>query len=395
MVPIESARQRPYFTSKLKTPRSDAVFSCVMMLIAATFMCVLQYAGPRSVQTVLDPPKLHSLEGLTALIVSFTFVLTLHEAGHLVGAIAMRFELLALSLGPFRVARLHGNWSLQFNARRLFSASVSAVPRTNRFWRVRTLVVVGAGPAATLLSGMACAYVTFSLHPTGWARIALTLVIQLSLLLFLAGLAPNGARARVRNDSQFCCSLLRNGKEAHGIYLYHSMTQLIISGIRPRDYPESIIRQLAEIQERPDMALLCADTIVQWAIDSGRLATADAWDCRAMDLRCYCSVTQQHVALAKSACFDLLFRGDMGAAKAKFASQDFRRLSPWWLNGRAKAANHLVEGRTGETLAEISRTRQLFPKGVPYYEFEESLVSRLEEKASAPARHRVSAAYSA
>jgi hypothetical protein len=370
-------------TPGLKTTRSDFAYSCTMIFVAMGIIIALQTLGPRSVQHVLNMPRSDGLGGLSALLTSFIAVLVVHEAGHLVAAILMKFELLALSLGPIRVAHLHGRWSFQFNAKNLFSGAVSAIPRTNEFWRARTLVVVGAGPAATLLSGMACAYIILSLQPTGWLGMALVSAVQLSLLIFLLGVIPNGARARVRNDAQFFCSLLRGGSEASAIYLYHLLTQLRLSGVRPRDYPESMIQTLATVQGRPDMSLLCADTITQWAIDSGKIATADAWDHRAMDLRCLCSPPQQQTAIAKSACFDVLFRNDVQAAKRKFADLDVRTISPKWLRHRTSAAHCLSTGQISEALAEISQARRFFAKHVPYYEFEEMLLKRLEEKALA------------
>jgi hypothetical protein len=131
------------------------------------------------------------------------------------------------------------------------------------------------------------------------------------------------------------------------------------------------------------MSLLCADTITQWAIDSGKIATADAWDHRAMDLRCLCSAPQQQTAIAKSACFDVLFRNDVQAAKRKFADLDVRTISPPWLRHRTNAAHRIAAGQISEALAEISRARRFFAKDVPYYEFEETLLKRLEEKALA------------
>jgi hypothetical protein len=47
---------------------------------------------------------------------------------------------------------------------------------------------------------------------------------------------------------------------------------------------------------------------------------------------------------------------------------------------RAKAAYQLAAGNIEEALAEVHRARFYFPKHLPYYDFERSLLSRLHRK---------------
>jgi Flp pilus assembly pilin Flp len=117
-----------------KTTRSGLAFSFTMMFIAMAIISALQTLGPRWAKSLLEPSKLDGLVEVSSLLASFISVLILHEAGHLAAAILMRFELLALSLGPFRIAHLHGKWSFQFSAKTLLSGSLSAIPRSNEFF---------------------------------------------------------------------------------------------------------------------------------------------------------------------------------------------------------------------------------------------------------------------
>jgi hypothetical protein len=243
------------------------------------------------------------------------------------------------------------------------------------------LLVVAAGPAATLLTGIASALLLFTSRFDGWMLYFLASLTELSFFLFVLGLIPNGSKAQMRNDAQLCYSLFHNTVEAQEILLYHLVTQLGVSGIRPRDYPERLIRKLAVGRSRPDMSLIYAHTIILWAIDRGDIRTAEAWEQRAIELCERCDLRLRNLTLARSAFFDVLFRNNLVAARCKFAEVNLDVLLPSYLMHRAKAAYQVAAGNIEEALAEVHRAQFSFPARLPYYDFEQSLLGQLHKKA--------------
>jgi hypothetical protein len=232
-----------------------------------------------------------------------------------------------------------------------------------------------------LVTGIASGLLLFSGEFDGWMTYFLASLTELSFFLFVLGMIPNGSKAQIRNDAQLCYSLFRNTVEAQGILLYHLVTQLGVAGMRPRDYPERLIRKLAVGRSRPDMSLIYAHTITMWAIDRGDIQTADAWEQRALEVCERCDLRLQNLTLARSAFFDVLFRHNLVAARCKFTDVDLEVLSPRYLMHRAKAAYQLAAGNIEEALAEVHRAQFRFPKHLPYYDFEHSLLSQLHRKA--------------
>ena len=352
-----------------------------LLLLALGLGSVVEYLAPFQTGAVFGAIDLRYPSGVIALFSALALVVVAHEGGHLLAALLMNFQILGIALGPFRAMRSYGKWRVRFSAKSLFSGSVSAVPRNAHAWRKRMLVVVAGGPAATLISGAIAAAALLSHASAGWTTPFIGAFTQLSLIIFVLGLVPNSHDARVRNDARLLLVLSRHSPEASAILLYHLVTQLEVAGTRPQDYPERLIHELAVTHSQPDLMLFSAHTIFLWALDRGHLATADAWDQRCLELSEACQPRSRNLALANSACFDLLFRNKQLDARNKLADVDWQTLSPSWLTHRSRAAYYLALEKVPECLAEISRAQYAFPKHLPIYVFERRLLSRLHEKA--------------
>ena len=111
------------------------------------------------------------------------------------------------------------------------------------------------------------------------------------------------------------------------------------------------------------------------------MPTVEAWDQRALELCDTCGLRLRNLTLARSAFFDVLLRGNLGAARCKFAEVNLEVLSPAYFMHRAKAAYQLAAGNIEEALAEVHRAKFSFPKHLPYYEFEWTLLAQLHHKA--------------
>jgi Peptidase family M50 len=372
----------PPFPALTARPARRSSISWNLLGFAIGFAAALKLFGPQWMW--LFARRTNTVGELALLFTALNAAIVLHEAGHLLMAWALDFDVLGGSLGPLRAIRMHGRWSLQFSFN-LFSGSAIVVPRRSESnWRARMLGVVAAGPAATFLATAfsALLLIVFATSESWFARF-LGASFELNFFLFFLGLFPNARGARLQNDARLFCTFLRDTAEANEILLYHLIGQFQIAGVRPRDYPKQLIHKLAQAQGRPEMCVSHANTIVLWALDRGDIKTADAWERRAMDLAEFCDWKQQNNMFAGSASFDLIVREDAISAKNKLAEVQIDTLSPRWYRHRIAAVYWLAAGNIPQALAEIARAQYEFPNRLPYYDFERMLLTRLHRKAIA------------
>ena len=374
----------------------EVLFLAALFGIALAVGGVLQWFSPAWLERALALVKLNSPAAVVALLAALAISVVVHEGGHLVAALLLDFQLMGASLGPFRLQCLHGKWRLQFSARKMFAGSISAVPKELENWRRRMLLVVAAGPVATLLMAAGAVWMAKESGTAGdWLGRVWGGLAEINLLLFVLGLIPNSAQAKVRNDARLFLTLCRHSSAAEEIWLYLWLTQMVLAGVRPQDYPEALTARLANWRGRPDSDLLFSEAMVRWAIDRDDLRLADTWDQRAAQLWADCQPNLRNSALAESACFDALFREDEETARSKFAQVDFETLFPPCFRHRAKATHLLVLGRSDRTSGEIIRAQFALPKDIPYYEYERKWLDRLHMKALTKPKEQIAAVYSA
>ena len=354
------------------------------MALALGLAAALKLFGPDWLMILFQSVGTATPMGVSALLAATAISVFWHEAGHALAALLLDFDVLGGSLGPLRALRLQGKWSVHYSGK-WFTGSVIAIPRNNdRNWRERMLCVAAAGPAATLLLMLAAAGLLLgSTDPESGSARLLSGLVEMNFFLFVLGLFPNSSGARSQNDARLFYSLLQGTAEAEEILVYHLWSQVQIAGIRPRDYPEPIVRRLAAARATPEMSVGYAAAIAAWALDHGDLAAADAWDKRAVDISDFCNFQVQNATLAASACWDILVREDLRAARAKFGDVELEILRPEFFEHRCKAADALVSGQIVHALAEIARARYSFPNRLPYFDFEKTLLGQLHARAIA------------
>ncbi|MBV9268832.1 MAG: hypothetical protein JO061_21870 [Acidobacteriaceae bacterium] len=360
-------------------PGSIATSPILMVASAVALACLAKFFGPTWLQQAFRTVNFAMPEQLAACLVALFTSVVLHECGHLLAAKALGFEILGGMLGPFRVSQLHGQRWVSFSVQSLFGGSISAIPRRNESWREHMLVVVGAGPAVTLLTCIAAAI----LAPKFAARdhAYFTCLAQINFVLFVLGLIPSSVRSETLNDARIFLSLLRRTPESNRIFLYHVVTQLRIQGCRPRTYPLWAIERMARVPGSSGLTLLFAQTIAHWALDRGDLASAEAWNAHAVQVANRCDARLRNSALAEAAFLDVVLRDDIRNAQQKICAVDPAYLTPKWMMYRAKAVLALTQGSIDEALAHICRAAFWFPKEMPYYDFQRMLLVRLSDVA--------------
>ncbi|HMF77089.1 MAG TPA: site-2 protease family protein [Bryobacteraceae bacterium] len=355
-----------------------------LLLAGLALGLLLGSFGPPWTRPLFAALSMNTPAALAATLAATAAALLIHELGHVLAAVLLDFQILGVSLGPVRLQWLHGKHAFRFSVGRLFSGSVAALPRDMQNWRKRTMWVIAAGPAATLAASIAAGCVVILQLPevvphTFWSALA-----QINFLIFVLGFIPNGARAPVRNDSTLFWTLLHDGPEARELELVYRIGQLRLHAIRPADYPETLMGRLAAFRaHRPDTKVLLARTLADWALDSGDVRAAGLWDREAIAHVRDCDPRLRNSTLAASACFDLIFRDDATAARAKFAEVDLDELFPPCFAHRARAARLLAVDLPHRAPAEIIRAQYALPLGLSYYDFERMLLARVHLQALA------------
>jgi hypothetical protein len=350
----------------------------------------VQLAKPTWFQSVLQVRHADLLRTAATLVCAVFASVVLHEIGHLVPSLLLGFYVSRVSLGPVSVTRVQGYWKVNYS-RSWLSASVSALPVGERGWRTRMLLVVAGGPFATLCLFVVAISVLNRIGPLAAAAEFIAALAQINLLLFFVGLLPNDRANSVRNDARLFLTLLENGVDAEQIKLYQQVTRLQILGVRPRSYPVDLIKSLAKLQGNYDLMLFNALTIYLWAIDSGHIGLADAWDRHANELLSSHSLRLADSVLGESAFFDLFYRDLPHSAIEKLQSVRRENL-PEILKHRATATLEFARGDHEQALRIIDRARTTARTNV--LQFESDLLDYMHRRVMV-ARSKTPGAYAA
>jgi hypothetical protein len=362
-------------------------FHLLLLAAAVALGAGLQSAGPAWSRTIFEQIKLKNVSGFTALLAALWVSIVAHELGHLSAALFLNFEVLGFAVGPFRCERQQGKAIFRNAHRNWSSFSISAVARDlHNCWRFRTMSVVAAGPAFTLILFIAAVRLAIVFNsmtlPVGWPAQFWSSCAAVNFFLFLLGLMPNARFARVRNDAALFIALSRNSADALDMFCCHQAIDLALRRIRPEDYPKSLMLQFAsDAGASPYTRLMVARRMVEWATDSGDIATACDWDRRALSAAEKSGRDEANRALAESACFDVLFRGNLQSARHRFSQVDLNALFPPAMAERARAAHLIACDLSQRAGAHILRAQYHLPLGIPYYDYERMLLGKLHDLA--------------
>jgi hypothetical protein len=334
--------------------------------------------GPLSISHWFRPLPIESPTDLGLLLAAVLSAMLIHEMGHLMASLMLGFKVLGGAVGPLRIQGLHGRWKLSFSNRPFFAASISAVPASLNHWRAAMLIVIAAGPLATVGALLTAAGMAVGNQSYAFFRGEF---VEVSALLFILGLLPNGRQSRTPNDARLLLNLALRNKGAEELELSVMLSQQVIQGVRPEDYPPALITRLAAWRGRPESQFAFAQALVRWALDSDESALAEAWDLHALALAADCNSRLKNLALASSACLDVIYREDLEAARIKFENVDFGGLFPACLEQRARAAHQIALGRGHGANPHIIRAQYALPRGITAYDLERKLIARLHMKA--------------
>ena len=374
-----SALQPPILPDEPSNRVSQRAFWIKLFVSALLIGIALQVADPAWLKNILLVRHGNSFLTAFTFLIALAASVALHELGHLVPSLCFGFNVSRLVLGPLCVSTVSGKWKVRYSPK-WFSASVSALPPDERAWRLRMLLVIAGGPIASLCAFLYAIHGLSDSGPSAPQAEFLAGLAQLNLFIFVLGLVPNSPHSPVRNDARLFLTFLQNGGQAEQIKLYHAVTRLQVAGARPSDYPKELIARLACAKGNYDLMLFNALSIFLWALDSGKIAVADAWDRHALALLQIKPLRLSNTVLIESATFDILHRNLPDSAARKLRTIEIQSISPW-LALRAGAALQLAGSAYSDAFATLSAARTSLPAGLPYSQFEQKLLDSLEHRA--------------
>ncbi len=213
---------------------------------------------------------------LVQFVVATWLSTTLHEAGHAMAAAFTGFRLLVFAVKPFKFHKIGNSWKLGWLEKTGLGGFVVVVPKKTVRLRERMIVVVAAGPIASLLIG--CATIIFvALASTNlpiWLKTQLNMIGVLSI--FTAGLTafPLTSSFGV-SDGQRLRMLFRQGVESER---YCTMLLIVAAsrgGIRPRDWDGELVERLSNPSDGSPDDRAAQALRYNWLIDSRRITEAE------------------------------------------------------------------------------------------------------------------------
>jgi hypothetical protein len=215
------------------------------------------------------PPVFAKSAALAFFVLTVPFLVFFHELGHFLAARAQGWRVPIFSLGP--LALRHSPLRLHFGAPAFADASgaVFAVPPEGRDSWLGWAVVYAGGPAANLLFAALGGFVAYEAPPSSTPETMYFLFAVISLCSGVYNLIP--FRGRGTDGAQLLGVLVHRNVTGRG--LRARLMEQMIEGVRPRDWPPSLVNAVA----RDSLWLGDAQGqlfVYAWHMDRGEVAQA-------------------------------------------------------------------------------------------------------------------------
>jgi Peptidase family M50 len=303
----------------------------------------------------------HGLLVWEQLLGAFLINTAMHEFGHASTAIALGMRLRAFIVGPFQFRHHAGKWRFKFAPSKILGGggAVGAVPTDANQPIWREVLMIAAGPLASLLTGMVAlsAALTAAHQPyeAYWEFLGITGL--LGILSFFVNLIPMRPEA-LYSDGARIYQLLSGGRWArlHRVETFVQAT--LVTPLRPRDYDMQAIERAAVEFTQGAQAVWLRLLATSHYIDRGEMARAREANSQAESIF-QASQPDLHPAFCASLTFEAAFlRRDSAAARHWFERMTAKKSilsefpTDYWL---AQAALQWVENRPDEARSSLQK----------------------------------------
>jgi hypothetical protein len=213
-----------------------------------------------------------------AVVALFPVAVALHEAGHLLGGVAVGFRTLLFVVGPLQVARVNGRFAPRLRWRGMMVGGLAVcVPTDTRDLRRRTMALVAGGPLASLVAGAALLAARAAVPAGAGVLDGLLLALgTLSLFLFVIAVIP-GTAGGFHTDGGRFLRLMRGGPDVEREAALMVLLGALMGGERPREWNPEVVARAAAGEADSIFAVAGRQMAALHAMDLGEIATARAW----------------------------------------------------------------------------------------------------------------------
>ena len=292
--------------------------------------------------------------------VALFLVLLVHEAGHLMAGLLVRFQFGMLGVGPLGLSRSLGGIRFRWLPLSMWGPFAVAYPASADRIRFRAASYIGGGPLARLALAIGAAWGTgeFSLRGFGG------LVAALSAAVFLATAQPFvGTGIGIPSDGARLLGLMRATPDAIGAAALLALEGAALAGTRPSAWPPALLDLADRVTSPPAYVMSAATAALRRATDNGRLA--DGPELLARIRAVYPRVTRMLRAdTAAELSFWLARHGNDGVGARKFLPDASGALGEPYRRWIAEAAVQILEGDREGARAALDRAKATLAAGM-------------------------------
>ena len=211
------------------------------------------------------------------VIGAILLVLAFHEAGHALAGALLRMKVIGFVVGPFYWNKAYGKWTFAFRTAGLLSfvGQTMVAPTTLENFRNRKALQVAAGPAASLVTGLAAVGAIFAARGHFWAPewAVLALLASITTFVGIVNLVPFGSKT-MYSDGAKLYQLLHDGPWAGYHRAMGAVSATQVTALRPRDYDIVTVEKADESCAQGSDAVFLHLCAYAYYLDSGRNAEA-------------------------------------------------------------------------------------------------------------------------
>ncbi|WP_165967447.1 M50 family metallopeptidase [Luteimonas aestuarii] len=222
------------------------------------------------------PPVSAGIAVVAGLLMLWPHIV-LHEAGHAVAGLARGMRPIAFGVGPLRWDRGESGWRFRRgNGIAGISGFAALLPVGERgLSRGDQALFLSGGPLANLLTAAVAFALAWVAADSRWLASVLFGTAAGALLLGLVNLLPFHSQGW-RSDGRGLLDLLRGSPDAALQQRLNQVMALTMAGVRPRDWPDTLLPEPPPIASSPTPMLAANVHLLRlsWAMDRGDDATA-------------------------------------------------------------------------------------------------------------------------
>ncbi len=333
-------KQREPFTAKRITTRAGAL---VVGLLLGWALGRVNSASPL---------------GPLAFLVLLAAAIFVHELGHAVAALMIRFQVQSLTVGPVMLHREAAGLRFRRTGVKI-GGLVTIVPVGLHDLGKRMLIVVIGGPASSFL----CAALAFALGRTFGEPLRSTWMNSFSVIsgaLGILSLVP--MRSFYRSDGAQIWDLLRCPEKAERQCALLAIAGAAKAGVRPRDWDSALIAKALSISDGAGADVSANVLAYESAMDCREFELANRHLEAALNLRHKCPINLKSGLALDASFFYSMVREDSTLAHEWLNECDRRYVYDKYSILMVEAAVLLSDGKSKEAADKAQQSARLLPR---------------------------------